>query len=49
MNTDKPYGLWIPFEHGKWFKTFSTLDEAHLFLIKYGGGLEIIKNTYESF
>ena len=47
--TDYPFAIWIPSEHGKWLKTFKTHDEAVLFIIKYGGGLEIIDNNYESF
>jgi len=46
---NKGYAIWIPLQHGRYLKTFETLDDAHLFLIKYGGGLEIIPNTFEYF
>ena len=54
-NKDAPYkkqtryALWIPSKTGKHYKTFDTLDEAHLYLIKFGGGLEIIKEVLENF
>ena len=44
-----PYAIWIPSNTGRHLKTFATLDEAHLFIIKFGGGLEVIPNTFENF
>lgn len=47
--TDYPFAIWIPSEHGKWLKLFTSRDLAELFVIRYGGGLEIIANTFETF
>jgi len=46
---NNPYAIWIPSLHGRYLLTFPTLDDAHLFIIKYGGGLEIVPNNYEYF
>jgi len=43
------YAIWIPSNTGRHLKTFATLDESHLFIIKFGGGLEVIANTFENF
>ena len=43
------FAVWIPTRSGNYLKTFSDHDLATLFVIKFGGGLKIIKNTYEYF
>jgi len=43
------FAVWIPSRSGNYLKTFSDHDLAVLFVIKFGGGLKIIKNTYEYF
>jgi len=47
--TTHPYAVWLPMHTGNHLVTFKTLDDAHQFIIKYGGGLEVIANTYETF
>ena len=44
-----PYAVWVPSNTGRYLVTFATLDEAHLFIIKFGGGLEVVPNTYENY
>jgi len=44
-----PYAIWVTIHTGRYLLTFPTLDDAHLFIIKYGGGLEVIPNTFENF
>jgi len=46
---DKPYCIWIPSLHGRYLLFFETLDDAYLFIVKFGGGLEVIANTFEYF
>ena len=41
------YAVWVPSNTGRHLLTFATYDLAVLFNIKFGGGLEIIENTYE--
>jgi len=43
------YAIWVPSNTGRYLLTFATLDEAYLFIIKFGGGLEVVPNTYENF
>jgi len=44
-----PYAIWVPSNTGRYLLTFATLDEAYLFIIRFGGGLEVITNTFENF
>ena len=44
-----PYAVWIPSNTGRHLMTFATLDDAYLFIIRFGGGLEVIPNTFENF
>jgi hypothetical protein len=44
-----PYAVWVTIHTGRYLLTFKTLDDAHLFIIKFGGGLEVIPNTFENF
>ena len=48
MNQD-PYAIWVPSNSGRHLLTFATYDLAVLFNIGFGGGLEIIENTYENY
>ena len=48
MNQD-PYAVWVPTNTGRYLLTFPSLDEAYLFIIKFGGGLEVVPNTYENY
>jgi len=48
MNQD-PYAIWVTIHTGRYLLTFATLDEAYLFIIRFGGGLEVIPNTFENF
>jgi len=44
-----PYAVWVTIHTGRYLLTFATLDEAHLFMIKFGGGLEVVPKTYENY
>jgi hypothetical protein len=44
-----PYAVWVPTPTGHYLLTFATLDDAHLFVIKFGGGLKVIRNKFENF
>jgi hypothetical protein len=44
-----PYAIWIPSDTGRHLMTFASKDDACRFVIKFGGGLEIIANTFENF
>jgi len=43
------YAIWITIETGRYLLTFSNYEDAALYVIRYGGGLDIIENTYENF
>ena len=47
--SQNPYAVWIPSNTGRYLLTFPSLDEAYLFIIRFGGGLTIIENTYENY
>jgi hypothetical protein len=44
-----PYAIWVTIQTGRYLITFSHYDDAVLYVIRYGGGLEIIENTYENY
>ena len=44
-----PYAIWVPSDTGRHLLTFESYDLAVLFNIRFGGGLEIITNTYENY
>ena len=44
-----PYAIWVPSNTGRHLLTFATYDLAVLYNIEFGGGLEIIENTYENY
>jgi len=43
------YAIWVPSDSGRHLLTFATYELASLYVIKYGGGLTIIENTYENY
>ena len=43
------YAIWVPSDTGRYLLTFASYDLAVLYNIEFGGGLEIIKNTYENY
>ena len=43
------YAIWVPSDTGRYLVTFESYDLAVLYNIKFGGGLEIITNTYENY
>ena len=43
------YAVWVTIHTGRYLLIFATLDEAYLFIIRFGGGLEVIPNTFENF
>ena len=45
----KTYAIWVPSDTGRHLLTFETYDLAALYVIRFGGGLEIITNTYENY
>ena len=47
--TQNQYAIWIPSQHGRYLLFFETLDDAYLYIVKFGGGLEVILNTFEYF
>ena len=44
-----PYAIWVCSNTGRYLLTFATLDEAYLFIIRFGGGLEVVPNTFENY
>ena len=43
------YAIWLPSDTGRDLLTFASYDEAVLFNIRFGGGLEIIVNNLENY
>ena len=44
-----PYAIWVPSDTGRHLLTFESYELAVLFNMRFGGGLEIITNTYENY
>jgi len=44
-----PYAVWVPTNTGHYLLTFPDMDAAFIFVVKFGGGLKVIENTYETF
>ena len=44
-----PYAIWVPSNTGRYLVTFETYDLAALYVIRFGGGLEIIENNLENY
>ena len=44
-----PYAIWVPSNTGRYLVTFETYDLAAVYVIRFGGGLEIITNKYENY
>jgi hypothetical protein len=45
----KSYAIWVPSDTGRHLLTFESYDLAVLYVIRFGGGLEIIENKYEKY
>ena len=43
------YAIWLPSDTGRHLLTFETYDLAALYVIRFGGALVIITNTYENY
>ena len=43
------YAIWLPSDTGRHLLTFATYDEAVLYVIRFGGGLDIIVNNLENY
>ena len=43
------YAIWVPSDTGRYLVTFETYDLAALYVIRFGGGLEIIENNLENY
>ena len=43
------YAIWVPSDTGRHLLTFETYDLAALYVIRFGGGLEIIVNNLENY
>ena len=43
------YAIWVPSDTGRHLLSFETYDEAVLYVIRFGGGLEIIVNNLENY